>query len=279
LSKILIVHAHPEPKSLTSALKDFAVASLTSEGHTVQESDLYAMGWKATADGGDFTDQSPTERLRYAAASGKAYAQGTQTADVIAEQQKLLWADGVILSFPLWWFGMPAILKGWVDRVFARGFAYGVGQHGGERWGDRYGEGILKGRRAMVTISIGGREPHYSDRGVNGRLYEILWPIQHGVLFYPGMDVLPPFPIFQSDRLTDEGWAGTSAAYAERLRGFFQDAPIAFRAQNGGHYDAQQVLKPDLGTGQDGLMVHLKQPGDPQESFGSTLDTAVAGAR
>ncbi len=192
MSNVLIVHAHPEPKSLTSALKTLAVETLTAHGHAVRVSDLYAMGWEAVADRGDFTSPAQPDRLRYAAESQHAFASGTQTADIAAEQEKLLWADAVLFSFPMWWFSMPAILKGWVDRVFAYGFAYGVGTHGGERWGDRYGEGTLRGRRAMLTVTIGGREPHYSPRGVNGRLDDLLWPIQHGILFYPGLEVLPP---------------------------------------------------------------------------------------
>jgi len=265
MSNILIVHAHPEPRSLTSALKDRAINYLGAQGHAVQVSDLYAMHWKATADRDDFMVQARPDRLKYASESGRAYANGTQTEDTALEQEKLLWADAVLFSFPLWWFGMPAILKGWVDRVFAHGFAYGVGAHGGERWGDRYGEGLLSGRRAMLIVSIGGREPHYSDRGVNGRLDEILWPIQHGVLFYPGMEVLPPFVIYQSDRLTEEAWPDTATSLDRRLGGLFSDQPIPFRAQNGGHYDGQQVLKPGLGQGETGLRIHLAQAGDPEQ--------------
>jgi NAD(P)H dehydrogenase (quinone) len=265
MSNILIVHAHPEPKSLTGALKNLAAECLSAQGHVVQISDLYGMDWKAAADREDFTQLAQPERLKYASESGHAFTGNFQTPDVSAEQQKLLWADAVIFSFPLWWFGMPAILKGWVDRVFAHGFAYGVGAHGGERWGDRYGEGVLSGRRAMLTVSIGGREPHYSDRGVNGRLDEVLWPIQHGILFYPGMEVMPPFVVYQSDRLTETGWSNVAAAYETRLKGLFKNAPIPFRTQNGGHYDGQQVLKPGLGSGETGLRIHLVQPGDPEQ--------------
>jgi NAD(P)H dehydrogenase (quinone) len=168
----------------------------------------------------------------------------------------------------MWWFGMPAILKGWIDRVFAYGFAYGVGAHGGERWGDRYGEGVLSGRRTLLTVSIGGREPHYGARGVNGRLDDLLWPIQHGMLFYPGMQVLPPFVVYQSDTLTEAGWPAVAEAYKRRLAGLLSDRPIPFRTQNGGHYDGQQVLKPGLGAGESGTGVHLVQPGDPEETFG-----------
>ncbi len=70
--------------------------------------------------------------------------------------------EAVGSQFPLWWFSMPAILKGWVERIFAFGFAYGVGVHEGEHWGDRYGEGRLTGRRAMLSTTMGGRAPHYA---------------------------------------------------------------------------------------------------------------------
>ncbi|WP_417803901.1 NAD(P)H-dependent oxidoreductase [Thalassospira lucentensis] len=265
MSNVLIVHAHPEAKSLTSALKDIAVEKLRAQGHSVQISDLYAMGWKAVADEQDFTDQRDPDRLIYVAESRNAYAEGTQTPDIAAEQEKLLWADAVLLSFPLWWFGMPAILKGWFDRVFAFGFGYGVGVHGGERWGDRYGEGTLLGRRAMVIVPIGGRALHYSDRGVNGSLDDILWPIQHGVLFYPGMSVLPPFPVYQSDRMDEEGWNTVVADFEQRLAGLFTDDPIPYRRQNGGHYDTDQRLKPGLGQNIEGIGMHVLQPGDPDE--------------
>lgn len=265
MSNILIVHAHPEPASLTSALKDVAVEKLRADGHEVKVSDLYAMKWKPLADAADFTERRDLDRLIYVAESKNAYVVGTQSADIAAEQDKLLWADAVLFSFPLWWYGMPAILKGWFDRVFAYGFAYGVGEHNAERWGDRYGEGTLSGRRAMLIVPIGGHMPHYSDRGVNGSLDEVLWPIQHGALFYPGMEVMPPFPVYRSDRMDEEGFADVITAFKGRLDGLFTDAPIPYRSQNGGHYDSSQRLKPELGGHLDGIGMHLVQAGDPKE--------------
>jgi len=275
VAKILIVHAHPEPKSLTSALKDHAVATLVGQGHEVQVSDLYAAGWKAVADRDDFLQAARPDRLVYGLESGQAYASGGQAADIQAEQAKLLWADAVLFSFPMWWFGMPAILKGWVERVFALGLAYGIGAHDGERWGDRYGEGGLSGRRAMLMVTIGGHEPHYGPRGVNGALDDVLWPIQHGMLFYPGMDVLPPLALYHTHRLTEADWPEVAAALEARLAGLFSDPPIPFRTQNGGHYDARQVLKPGLGAGEDGTRIHLIQPGDPPDTVRAKAAPAV----
>ncbi|MDB5364729.1 MAG: dehydrogenase, partial [Rhodospirillales bacterium] len=110
--KVLIVYAHPEPHSLNGALKAVAVSALQSAGHEVQVSDLYASGWKSEFDRPDFTTLSPDTRLHPVLASKEAFATGTQTPDIAAEQAKLLWADAVILQFPLWWYTMPAILKG-----------------------------------------------------------------------------------------------------------------------------------------------------------------------
>ncbi|NOU27042.1 MAG: NAD(P)H-dependent oxidoreductase [Polyangiaceae bacterium] len=263
---ILIVYAHPEPRSLNGSLKDLAVAHLTARGHAVRVSDLYAMQWKAAADAGDFPARDASARLVYVTASKDAFADGTQSADVAAEQEKLLWADAVIFQFPMWWFSMPAIMKGWIERVFAYGFAYGVGVHGGDRWGDRYGEGTLLGRRAMLSLTIGGRAPHYGDRGVNGALDDLLFPIHHGVLFYPGMDVMPPFATYQVDRMPEEEWHAVAEAFKTRLDGLFTDAPIPYRRQNGGHYDGQQVLRPGFGRGTSGTRLHLRQAGDPEQT-------------
>jgi NAD(P)H dehydrogenase (quinone) len=156
--RYFIVFAHPEPRSLNGFLKDRAVAALEAAGHEVVVSDLCRMGFKAVADGRDFAERDLGSRLVYHAESGQAYASGTQAADIEAEQAKLLAADAVILQFPIWWFGMPAILKGWVDRVFASGFAIGVPKPGTKQW-LRYGEGNLAGRRAMLAVTTGGREP------------------------------------------------------------------------------------------------------------------------
>ena len=133
--KYFIVYAHPEPLSLSGHLKNRAVAALETAAHEVIVSDLYAMGWKAVYDAKDFPECKDSGPLNFDKASGEAYKTGTQAADIADEQRKLLWADVVILQFPMWWYGMPAILKGWVDRVFAYGFAYGVGvqaEEGGE---------------------------------------------------------------------------------------------------------------------------------------------------
>lgn len=233
---VLMIYAHPAPRSLNGALKDYAVRHLQSAGHAVQVSDLYAMQWKPTLEAGE---QPGPEVLR--------------------EQEKLLWADTVIFQFPLWWFSMPAIMKGWVERVFTYGFGYGVGEHSDRRWGNRYGEGTLAGKRAMLMVTAGGWESHYSARGINGALEDVLFPIQHGMLYYPGMEVLPPFMIYRTSRMDDTRFAAVCAELGQRLDTLQTTAPIPFRRQNDGDYDIPALtLKEHIEPERAGLSVHLR---------------------
>ncbi|GGC77494.1 NAD(P)H-dependent oxidoreductase [Chelatococcus reniformis] len=256
---ILLVFAHPEPRSLNGALRDVAVAELAGQGHAVRVSDLYAQGWKSVVDRADFPALAPGARLMPAPASGQAFAGGGLTEDVKAEQAKLLWADVLILQFPLWWYTMPAILKGWVDRVFAYGFAYGVGEHSERHWGDRFGEGTLAGKRAMLIVTAGGWGEHYAPRGVNGPIDDLLFPINHGILYYPGYEVLPAFVAYRADRLDDGGFAHVAERLRARMRTLATTPPIPYRRQNGGDYLIPSLhLRPGLDApGTTGFALHV----------------------
>jgi NAD(P)H dehydrogenase (quinone) len=251
-----IVFAHPEPRSLNGFLRDRAIAGLQARGHVVTQSDLYAMRFKATADAEDFPSRDFTdERLIYHRESGMAQAQGEQSEDIATEQARLLAADAIILQFPLWWFSMPAILKGWVDRVFATGFAIGVPKDGSGQW-LRYGEGLLAGRRAMLAVTTGGREAQFGARGIHGPIDDLLFPINHGILHYVGLEVVAPWVAFQTTRLTEETADRLATDYVGRLLSIFDAAPIGYRSENGGDYDDRQVLKHDI-PGGTGFAAHI----------------------
>jgi NAD(P)H dehydrogenase (quinone) len=253
-----IVFAHPEHQSLNGFLLNQSVKALEAAGHTVKVSDLYQMKWKAVADVDDFLEVDCTQPLHYISASAKAFREGTQSPDITTEQEKLLWADYVILWFPIWWYGMHAILKGWVDRVYALGFAYGVGKHEGREWGKRFGQGNLEGRRAMIVMTVGGRSPQYGERGINGAIEDLLFPINHGILFYPGMTVLPPYVAYQVHGIDENRLGQTQSEVNERLLTMATTEPIPFRAQNYGDYDEEQVLVSGIEGSHVGLKVHLK---------------------
>jgi NAD(P)H dehydrogenase (quinone) len=256
--KVLLVYAHPEPRSLNGSIRDFVVKRLTDAGHEVRVSDLYAMGWKPALDAADSTEWNEDERFDPSHASARAFANGHQSADIAAEQEKLLWADTLILQFPLWWFSMPAILKGWVDRVYANGFAYGVGEHSDQRWGNRYGEGNLSGKRAMLIVTTGGWESHYSARGINGPMDDVLFPIQHGILYFPGFDVVPPFVVYRTSKVDEERFATTLQTLGERLDNLWATAPIPFLPQNRGAYVIPDLtLKDEVSPGKSGFAAHV----------------------
>jgi NAD(P)H dehydrogenase (quinone) len=256
---VLIVYAHPEPTSLNGSLKDFAMQRLAANGHAVQVSDLYAMGWKPQLDAGDTLERQAGTPFHPSLDSKRAFEGGWQSPDIAAEQDKLRWADAVIFQFPLWWFSMPAIMKGWVERVYAYGFAYGVGEHSDARWGDRYGEGSLKGKRAMLVVTTGGWDSHYSARGINGPIDDLLFPIQHGVLYYPGFDVLPPFVSYRSGKMDDARFASIREALGARLDALFETAPIPYRPQNSGQYEIPALtLRDDIAPDRKGFAAHME---------------------
>ncbi|MCZ2496981.1 flavodoxin family protein [Xylophilus sp. Kf1] len=259
---ILLVYAHPEPRSLNGSMKDFTVRHLQAAGHAVQVSDLYAMRWKAPIDADDSLDGAAGERFDPSMDSRRAFESGRQAPDIAREQEKLRWADAVILQFPLWWYSMPAILKGWVDRVYAFGFAYGVGEHSDARWGDRFGEGSMAGKRAMVVVTTGGWESHYAARGINGPMEDLLFPIHHGVLFYPGFEVLPPVVVYRTGKVDETAFARICGELGQRLDGLFTDAPLAFRPQNGGDYHIPALtLLDEVVPGQAGFGAHRRDLG------------------
>lgn len=252
--KVLIVHAHPERTSVTSQLAEAASEALKIQGHEVVQSDLYGMGWKAVFDSEDFPCRADQDRLSFIEESGYAYAHGCQTSDVEEEQRKILSADAVILVFPLWWFSMPAIMKGWVDRVWAYGLAYGY-QGAGNAY--RYGDGGFAGKRALLAVSVGGPAIDYAPRGINGPLEQLLFPITHGTLFFPGMEVLPTFAVYGAGGIDAQGMVEAVAAWRDRVTRMFEDEPIAFRSQNGGDYPDRHVLADHVAPNQTGLMAHL----------------------
>ncbi|ONI82624.1 NAD(P)H dehydrogenase [Saccharothrix sp. ALI-22-I] len=250
--KILIVSAHPEPRSLNSTMTSFAVEQLRAAGHEVRVSDLYAMKWKAAVDADDFPDHTADQPLDVLAAHEQATLAGRLTPDVASEQEKVRWSDAVILQFPMWWFSMPAILKGWIDRVFTNGFAHGPAVP------PPYSEGALGGRRALVSVTIGARESSFSDRGIHGRLADVLFPVQHGLLWFTGMAPLEPFAMYGTVGLTEEQFTAAKHEYRRRLDGLFTDEPVPFRSL-ADDYNRDMRLRPGLeAPGTIGLDIHVR---------------------
>lgn len=205
--KVFIVHAHPEPNSFSGAMTKAATDALTKAGHEVKVSDLYAMKFNPVSDRRNF--KSVKEKDYYKQQVEEAYASenGTFADDVEAELQKLEWCDILLFQFPLWWFGLPAILKGWVDKVFAMGRVYG--------YGNMYDKGVFRGKRAVCALTTGGAEAIYQPDGPTGDINSVLVPINVGMMHFTGFDVLPPFVVYQPVRISEDERKKHLAEYAE----------------------------------------------------------------
>lgn len=205
----LIVLAHPEPDSFTANLARHGAATLEGAGHAVDVADLYRMQFDPVSDRRNFAatanadrfDQQLEERF---AADRDSFAPALQ-----AEMDRLAACDLLILQFPIWWLGMPAIMKGWIDRVFAIGRTYGSG-----RWFDR---GWMRGKQAMLAVTIGGTEQAYSRDGVYGPVEDVLRPINHGILGFCGFDVVEPFIAYAPARQSPAERTRIFDRYAQRL--------------------------------------------------------------
>lgn len=228
---VLIVYAHPEPSSFNAALKDTAVRALEADGHRVEVSDLNAMAFKAVADAGDFRERSDPERLNYAYEQAAAFETGTTADDIAAEHEKLTRADHLVLQFPLWWYTVPAIMKGWLERVMSLGYAYGAGK--------MFDRGGLAGTRAMLSCTTHGLEASYGPDGWHGPIEKSLHPVHQGLRFV-GFDVLPTFVAYNVIRATDAERQAYLDAFAARVRGMDKETPLPFPPISA--YDANGVL-------------------------------------
>ena len=126
--KHLILFAHPNPESFCSSLTKELHNHLISQGYESRIRNVYELGFDPILSASDLTNN-------------------TVSADVKIEQEHVEWADHIIFIYPVWWGGMPAILKGYVDRVFSEGFAYKYVAEGSV--------GLLKPRRGSVICTTG----------------------------------------------------------------------------------------------------------------------------
>lgn len=190
----LIVHAHPEPASFSTAQMHAAASALEAQGYRVDVLDLYELSWSAILSRDEFAPVEGTFKPQ--AEQMKATRAGTLPSDVQASLDAVLAADLLVLSFPLWWFSLPAILKGWVDRVFVMGATFG-GNFG------LFGEAALVGRRAVLLVTTGGPQRSFTREGNFGDIQDFLFHIHRGMLQFVGYAVLEPVITYGPAHLDD----------------------------------------------------------------------------
>ncbi|WP_411349835.1 NAD(P)H-dependent oxidoreductase [Paenibacillus sp. WLX2291] len=144
--KHLIVYAHSNVESLNHSILETTVRALEEQGHEVVVRDLYALGFNPV-----FTPEDSA-----------AMRAGQTPVDIQTEQEYIRNADVITFIHPVWWTGLPAILKGYVDRVFAYGFAYASDENGIVQ--------LLKGKQGLIISTHGTPKEVYDSIGMTDGL-------------------------------------------------------------------------------------------------------------
>jgi NAD(P)H dehydrogenase (quinone) len=114
--KCLVVYCHPVPESFCAVVRDTIVAALAARGAEVRLTDLYAEGFDPVLSADErrsYNDHAPRDPR------------------LVPHVENLKWADAVLFVYPTWWYGLPAMLKGWLDRVWATEVAFRLPPDGG----------------------------------------------------------------------------------------------------------------------------------------------------
>jgi NAD(P)H dehydrogenase (quinone) len=175
--KVLIVFTHPNTNSFNHALLENITDGLEEAGHEVRTKDLYKEDFNPILSGDDL----------------KVLHTGEISPNIAKEQEQLLWADGLVFIYPLWWFDRPAMLKGWFDIVLTNGLAFEYSSEGVK--------GLLKHKKALVIITAGGSEEYFKD---NDALQLIHRPVTDGTLSFCGIDDVSHQIYYDISNLSDD---------------------------------------------------------------------------
>ncbi len=159
--KHLIIFTHLNPNSFTKAVTDEVEKVSSEKGHKIKTIDLYADKFNPVL---EFPD------IQYSFMNGEA------PDDVKAYQQQIEWADHLTFVYPLWWGHMPAMLKGFIDRIFSKGFAYTYDENGPK--------GLLEGKTVHQFINTGNPNEVLRDSGLHEAINKVQ---QDGIFSFCGM--------------------------------------------------------------------------------------------
>lgn len=197
--KHVVVYAHPNPESLNHAILETTVNALKNNGHEVVVRDLYAL------------DFQPVLKPEDTAAM-KA---GQTPQEIKTEQEFITQADAITFIYPIWWTGLPAILKGYVDRVFSYGFAYGSGE-----------EGIMKmltGKKGFIINTHGTPNEIYDRIGMTDGLKITS---DTGIFDFVGIESVGHLFFGSIGYLDDEAYKGMLKEVEEKINSLFPQVTL-----------------------------------------------------
>ncbi|HHX7100214.1 TPA: NAD(P)H-dependent oxidoreductase [Pseudomonas aeruginosa] len=183
---VLIITAHPEADSFNSYLASKAARIFEKQGSRVHSVNLYSENFEPCEGQIFYPDRQDVERFDALREQRHHWNAHKLPEDVTRHIELLKNSDLLLLHFPFWWFGMPAILKGWMDRVFVYGGIYDSSH--------RHENGVMKGKRALLTVSAGASANVCAYNGRDGDMRLMLWPPIHA-LHYIGYTMLEPYLI------------------------------------------------------------------------------------
>jgi len=190
--KYLIVYTHPNPWSFNHAIKDAVAEELKKNNKEFQIRDLYKTGFNPVLKAEDFAE----------------IKRGSVSQDVKTEQDYIRSADVIIFVYPLWWSGMPAMLKGYIDKVFSEGFAYKISEKGIE--------GLLSGKKVFLVTTTGASREDYEDSGVFKSMGQL---IDFGIFGFCGMEVIEHLYFSSVPYVTDDDRKRMLEELKEKVRG------------------------------------------------------------
>jgi len=163
----LIVYTHLNPHSFTKAVVDEVEAVSRRKGHETKIIDLYSDQFNPVL---EFPD------IQYSFMDGEA------PEDVRKYQEDISWANHITFVYPLWWEQMPAMLKGFIDRVFTNGYAYMYGENGPK--------GLLGEKTVQLIINTGNTSEYLSQSGMHSAIKAV---VEVGIFNFCGMDAKTTF--------------------------------------------------------------------------------------
>ncbi len=173
----LIIYTHPNENSLNHNLLNTVVETLHARNEEVVVRDLYNIGFDPVLSLNDMQGQR----------------MGKVSADVKTEQEYIAWAEQITFIYPIWWTGLPAVMKGYIDRVFSYGFAY--------RYDQGVQKGLLKGKTTIIINTHGKSHDEYEKMGMDKAL---TLTSDNGIFIYSGLEIIRHLFFDKADKASAE---------------------------------------------------------------------------